>query len=256
MFILWHSGAIDRKTLARKEGSAISLFSFLELRAASADPPSPLATSPRFPSSSTRPLSGDPSRAIAHPPARRLVAVAMPATRRSTRLLSTPSGPTSVNGNGQLLTPDSAPPAAHPAPITAPGTSPLGRLTFRATRRRAAPPTTKPKLALPPTPKSPTSVLSVPPEAILAAVPAHSPDSAQPVASSSTSTMVPPVLSFSFDAAREHLVAADPRFGPLFATYRVTPYQDLSEPVDIWRYVSTCAINLSRRCHKPDPCRG
>lgn len=49
--------------------------------------------------------------------------------------------------------------------------------------------------------------------------------------------MIPPVLPFSLDAARAHLIAAEPRFSPVLATHRLAPYEDLSEPVDIWRSV-------------------
>lgn len=187
---------------------------------------SPTTSSPCTPSR--------PSPAI--PSATRLALAAMPATRRSTRLLATPSGAPSPAGH-QLLTPEqdadlaatSRPAAALPAP---------NRLAFKATRRPAA---VNPKPSLPPTPKSPSSVLPFAPAP--AADAAGPPSSAAAAATPASSTTIPPVLPFSFADARQHLISADPRFAALFAAHVVKPYEQ-PEPVDVWRCVQP--VSLSR----------
>jgi DNA-3-methyladenine glycosylase II len=64
--------------------------------------------------------------------------------------------------------------------------------------------------------------------------------------------LVPAELSFSFEEAKQHLVAADSRFQDVFDTVICHPYQKLDRVEPFRRVPLACTIRTSS---KTDPCR-
>lgn len=92
---------------------------------------------------------------------------------------------------------------------------------------------------LPPTPKSPSTVSS------LAQISVATSSAVRPLPplagpSTSTITLVPPVLTFSLSEAKSHLSVYDPRFAPLFLRTG-GPFEDL-KPVDTFRSLVTSLL--------------